>query len=587
MNKDIRKIEISAEDYKGTKTRDCYEKVRAFIDKKRGKSGKILALFGLRRTGKSFLLSQIMAFYGNDKVDYYEFPSFTKDGKASTFTMDDVYDALDESLLNNKSIVLLDEITNVSDFIYDSEILADEYAKKGLSIIVAGTDSLGLILAGNEPLLGRKPDIPMTYISFAEHCRVLDTKDIDDYIRYGGLMHEGLEDDMVHDIVSERRYLDSAVSGNIVRSLKKYAAYSADTGKYEEIQHYETSDIEQIVNKFVEDYSGRFELGKINTDKIYHIIDLPLKRYRRSFSNSIKDQITSNREAISAEYAAKVNTACHLKKPATAELISELRELLYSLSVVSSNQVIVYSRLDNEWQKQGTYKDNHIIQPAIKYYQLEEAKKMYMNTPALDRLSEKDRVFLSSKLEEKIMGDMTENIVLFDTSRSLDPERYLVCKPEFKADGKDAGEYDMLVYEKETRHYYAFEVKHTKEAYIGFDGDRYNGQDKHLIDNELKKVIDSDFGDRKHIAVLYNGDPFEAPTGTTFLNIADFLLSIAQTHDIEKTCADLMRGLPIRGTDIIENFNESKMDFLLKTIEQSNNKRSDEIINSLDDYIME
>ena len=147
--------------------------------------------------------------------------------------MQDVYDAIDECVKNGKKVILLDEITNVDDFTYDSEILADYYGKSGVCIIVAGTDSLGLKLAGNNPLLGRKPDIPMTYISFAEHSRVLGTNDIDNYIKYGGLMHEGLseddlsaDDDMVKDIASKNRYLDSAVSGNITRSLKRYAKYN-------------------------------------------------------------------------------------------------------------------------------------------------------------------------------------------------------------------------------------------------------------------------------------------------------------------------------------------------------------------------
>ena len=103
--------------------------------------------------------------------------------------MEDVYEVLDECIKNEKSIVLLDEITNIEDFTYDSEILADYYAKKGISIIIAGTDSLGLTLAGKGPLLGRKLEISMNYISFAEHSRVLGTKNIDENIKYGGLMH--------------------------------------------------------------------------------------------------------------------------------------------------------------------------------------------------------------------------------------------------------------------------------------------------------------------------------------------------------------------------------------------------------------
>ncbi len=124
--------------------------------------------------------------------------------------MQDIYDAIDECVKSGKKIVLLDKITNVNDFTYDSEILADYYGKSGVWIIIAGTDSLGLKLAGNNHLLGRKPDISMTYISCTEYSRVLNTNDIDDYIKYGGLMHErssendlSTDDDMVKDIASK------------------------------------------------------------------------------------------------------------------------------------------------------------------------------------------------------------------------------------------------------------------------------------------------------------------------------------------------------------------------------------------------
>lgn len=537
MNKNIKKINFSEELVRNTKKRDAFDKVCEFIDNKQCLRGRILALYGLRRTGKTFLLAQIKSKYRGD-AEHLEFPLIADDGTPQSFSMSDVYNAIDECTAAGKTIILLDEITNVEDFTYDSEILADDYAVKGISIIIAGTDSLGLKLAGNNPLLGRKPDIPMTYISFAEYYRVFGIDDIDNYIKTGGLMHEGVYDDSVTDIISKQRYLDSAVSGNIVRSLMRYKKYSSDSTNYDEICKYTENDIKQIVNKFVAIYGGSFEPSKINSKKEYNIIDFPLKRYRNSFGVCASLQIDSNRKKISSDYAKLINSECILSKPASAELMRELENLLYILGVFSSLDVHRYEKIDSVWQNAKTEKEGHIIQPAIKYYQLKEAQKIYLESADLDELSFSEREFLSQKLEEKIFGDMVEAIVQFDVSCALDSNNYCICKPELYVDGKSIGEYDMLIYDKSRNSYYGFEVKHTNNP--------YSGQYKNLNNSEITNVLDYQYGERKNVSVLYRGDPFQTVDGVFYLNIADFLRTVDKYRDMDVAMDKLTENLPVR-----------------------------------------
>lgn len=567
MNKNIKKISISKKALAKSKTRDCFDKVCAFIDDERCYNGKIFALYGLRRTGKSYLLGQIKDKYDSKGVEFLEFPLTNENQQPIVFEMEHVYEALDECIEAGKSIVLLDEITNVVDFTYDAALLADYYAKQGVSIIVCGTDSLGLKLVSKEPLLGRKPEVSMTYIPFAEHCRVLGTNDIDDYIMYGGLMREGLseDDDMVKDIVSQRRYLDSAVSGNISRSLEKYAKYNTKDTEYDEIRKYSLDDIQQIINKLVEDYSGKFDESKINNSTVYNIVDYPLKRFRRTFSDDVRNQINDNRVKISEEYAERINAQCHLSKPATPELMRELSNALFVLGVSSTLNVCKYEKIDGQWQGSRDYKECHIVQPAIKYYQLVEAKKIYMETSDLSHMTRAEREFLANKLQEKIFGDMTETIVQFDTQNALDESRYSVYKPELTVNGNDIGEYDMLIYDKKENSYYGFEIKHTDKPYLGFDKEGvYNGQDKNLLNDDIREVIDADFGNREHVCVLYKGGSFGAPTGTAFLNVAEFLKSLDETHDIGKTYSELTKDLERRGKEIFENESSYAVDELIK-----------------------
>lgn len=105
MDSNIRKISYSSEELNKAKKRDCFDKVCSFIDNKRYCNGKILALYGLRRTGKTFLLNQINEKY-KDITEHLEFPLTTKNKKPTFFTMKDVYDAIDECVKNGKKITL-------------------------------------------------------------------------------------------------------------------------------------------------------------------------------------------------------------------------------------------------------------------------------------------------------------------------------------------------------------------------------------------------------------------------------------------------------------------------------------------------
>lgn len=529
-------IEIGSESIKGYKRRDGFERICRFIDSDTKYHGKILAIYGLRRTGKTTLMQQTAEKYGSDKCIIMQC--------SSALSMDKIYNDIDIYQKNGKTVIMLDEITDVPDFISDATALADIYAKRGLSIIIAGTDSLGLSLAHNEAMLGRMPEVRTTYISFAEHSRVLDTKNIDDYIRFGGLMRAGTErdDDDIVDIRTARRYLDSAVTGNIVRSLAKYE----DAGGPDilpEIRKYSLPDLEKIINKLVMLYSGEFKAEAVNKQDGHNIIDYPIQRFRATLDPETRQYITENRVNINREYAEKINAACELSVPATKELMDELSKVLGELEVASYTKERIYSIDENGgWTKEDAV-EHHVIQPAIKYYQLKEAWEEYKTSSFMQNLSEKDKALFGKKTEEKILGDMTENIVVFDTQHSLDQEKYSIYKPKFYEGVRSVGEYDMLVFNKEDCSYYGFEVKHTSQPTISSEENDYEGQDKNLINDTFTKIMDADFGKRNGTAVLYNGESFQALNGTIYLNLSDFLLSIDKTKDIDKTMEELCIGL--------------------------------------------
>lgn len=522
-------IDISFDSVNKLNKRRCYKKAVDFLEESSGFSGRILTLYGLRRTGKTVLMKQLASNFGIDHI--YE--------AEESDTMKDVYDILDKEREKNKPrMIFIDEITNVSDFIEMSALLADDYTTTGTDIIVAGTDSLGLEMAEDDALFDRIYKIPMTYIPFIEHCETLNTTDIDEYIEFGGLMRKGMDSqEAIFDYKSARRYLDSAVAQNISNSLKK----SEISRHYNHIRKYTKDDLSLAINKLVEIYNGVVNEKIINKVNFKTIIGSPIsdKIRRLTDADEIDRYKKINVDKLREEYSKEINLSCKLSIPATPELVEDIDYTLSVLGLLSTiKSYRITKGINNEWEFYRD-KEKYIIQPAIKYYQLTEANRILMENEALAHLMPNEVEELQKSLKSDIYGRITENIILFDTYISLGE----VYKPYFRSDKN--GEYDMLIWVPEENKHYAFEIKHSEKAVIGYnDKGVYIGQDKHLLNDEFKEGAERCFGVRKGAFVLYNGEAFIAPTETIYLNMVDFLKSVDKTHDINKTIADLTKSLP-------------------------------------------
>lgn len=325
-------IEPIAQNFKNCEVRNCFPSLCDFIDNHNEVSssyyGRIAVLYGLRRTGKTFLMQQLYLEYGKEHC--------TMLGCHDNMSMDNIYSDIDECVKAGKDIILLDEITLVSDFVTDSAYLADKYAKEGVAIITAGTDSLSFVLAEKGPLFDRTFGISCTYISFAEHARVMNTKDIDSYIMYGGLMSMGANDTLADEdrpSAFARHYLDSAVSANIAHSLK-----NADiTAGFSEISKYSESDLTVIINRLTELYTGSFITATANRIPKRPIVTKAIDTLSDSYHHRINgaDYTPVLRKELKSEYLENINAIKELSKPATEELMNELERTLRMLGVAS------------------------------------------------------------------------------------------------------------------------------------------------------------------------------------------------------------------------------------------------------------
>lgn len=525
------KRNIARFDVAGKKERYAVQQVRDFIESDKALDGNILILYGLRRTGKTTIMEQALSTYKDKELcEFYEIHE--KDN------MQDIYNIIIDSEKRGVNIICFDEITKAEDFIRDSALLADVFAKEGMRIIVTGTDSLSFNFATNRELYDRTIRIRTTHIPFAEHCEIFNTNDIDDYICFGGLMSKGKTEDEVHDYNSACKYLDSAVSENIVNSLNKNRHDSP-------LKKLSIKELQTIIEKMVELYSGQFEREDLQNELTKATITYPIKFLNNIIDKSITRPIISNSKQIVKEFVKAINADTEIKTIIDEEMINELKDYLRTLNVVSVTSTINLKFQEQiGWTSGREQYEYHIIQPALKYNHLQKGKDYIYNSSYYDKLLPIEQKYLTNKLEEKIYGDMLEQIVLFDINKALnvnlvrfDKPQYKVYKPSFFVNDQKKGEYDMLIYEVELNRYWGFEIKHTTMPFID--------QEKHLQNEAFFPILEQNFVHRENVCVLYRGEPFFSEgSDTIYLNVADFLCSINHTHNIEKTISDLTQNIP-------------------------------------------
>ena len=176
--------------------------------------GEILAVYGLKRTGKTTLLKQLLC-----NIDAYtSFCAVLEMQDSDTMKM--LERRIEEEQAKGKTVIFINEITKVSDFINNSASLADCFAKAGARIIISGTDSLSIAFAEDYELYDRVRKVNTTYTSFAEYHTLFPLENIYDYIRYGGLFYKNEAEKSLNRYENILSYLYDAVTMNIANSLK-------------------------------------------------------------------------------------------------------------------------------------------------------------------------------------------------------------------------------------------------------------------------------------------------------------------------------------------------------------------------------
>ena len=484
--------------------RDCFSTLQKFVNG--SYDGKICILYGLRRTGKTTLLFQMLSELPIEKTAYIKVQTtddmsrLTKDLKA-LFELGYRY-------------VFIDEITLLSDFIDTAAVLSDVFSMMGMKIVVSGTDSLGFAMANRDELYDRSVTIHTSFIPFREYARLLNICSVDSYIEYGGtLKMENMSFDdpdaafdevAFRDDESTRKYIDTAISRNIQHTLKN-DHYGEYFNQLREL--YEKGELTNVINRIVQHMNHRFVLRVVEDEFKSHdfgsakellLHDLPAERATVLYDVNEK-QILERLKAI-IEVKEKSETTV----PITQEHIDKVKKYLLMLDLI----VNCPERYESGKQAE------HIVfsQPGMRYAIAKALVYSLMQDAYFASISEADKAYITGKILDDVKGRMLEDIVLLEVRKTA-PSTMEAFKFKFDA----GGEFDMVIYDKASKNCRIYEIKHSTEA--------NEKQTLHLRDAEKCQIVEKRFGPISGKFVLYRGKDTFAE-GVQYLNVENFLCGL-------------------------------------------------------------
>jgi len=501
-----------AETAKDFKKRDCYEKISSYLYGK--PADKVCLVYGLRRTGKTTLLKQLV-------LDMKE-----EDRKQTIYIKARVGETIadlnkDIKLAREQGIkfFLIDEITLLEDFIDNAALLSDVYAVQGLKFVLSGTDSLGFYFAESEELYDRAVTVHTTFIPYKEHARLLGITSIDEYIRYGGTLKAGeldfedaelnVEEASFRDDETARRYIDTAICKNIQHSLKCY-----QKGRY--FRHlrelYDANELTNAINRIIEDENHDFTVQVITDLFESHDLGSTAQLLRKARDKDkrtdILDEIDKSQILETLKKILEIKEKDNQTIGITDSHVEEIKQYLKRLDLIDD--------LDIETLTGSEGKLNYTIftQPGMRFCQAQALVYSLMKDEQIKNLQEREINLITEKIIEGVLGHMLEDIVIYETKRVLMPNRHENKKQVFQI-RFEAGEFDMVIYNNQTNTCEIYEIKHSLEA-VPF-------QYRHLINEDKIELTEKRFGKITKKCVLYRGETMQSENDVLYKNVEEYL----------------------------------------------------------------
>lgn len=478
--------------------RECYSDLRDYVYG--NSTDRVFILYGLRRTGKTTLIRQVIADMSEEMLKQTAFVQITPQVDLAKVN-------LDMRQLKKKGIryVFIDEVTLMDDFIEGAALFSDIFASSGMKVVLSGTDSLGFVFSEDQELYDRCFMLHTTFVPYREFEHVLGVKGIDEYIRYGGTMSLGGVDYNRTGMTfatkkSASEYVDSAIARNIQHSLRNYQ----DGGHFRRLAElYEANELTSAINRIVEDINHRFTLSVLTDDFKSHDLSLTARNLLRDRNNPStilqqidKDEVTQQLRRLlevlnKGEQTVKINDEHRV----------QIKEYLDLLDLTVDIDTVYLPDLNrNE-------KHTVITQPGLRYAQAEALIRTLMQDDVFRTFSLAERNAVTARILSDIQGRMMEDIVLLETKMSH--PKCDVFKLMF-----DRGEFDMVVFDPEAASCAVYEVKHSAEA--------VDEQYRHLVDTGKCEATEFRYGSITGKYVIYRGETHDR-NGIHYVNVEEYL----------------------------------------------------------------
>lgn len=481
------------------KKRSCYQQLHDYVYG--DSTDRVFILFGLRRTGKTTLIRQILADMTNVDIKRAAFIQITAKN-----TLADINKDLKYLERNGYKYIFIDEVTLMADFIEGAALFSDVFAACGMKIVLSGTDSLGFLFSEDEQLYDRYYQIHTTHIPYREFEEVLGIQGIDAYIRYGGTMSMGgihyNEASTFADKQSADEYVDSAIARNIQHSLRCYQY----EGHFRNLRPlYEQNELTSAINRVVEYINRAFTLRVLTGAFESHDFGRSASNLCRA-GNDILDRV--DRAALNERIKALLE-------------IRDVPELSVPLEEVHLNEIIAYLiKLDmvhkiaersSESASAQTYRLG-VAQPGLRYAQADALAAALLRDDVFGALSLGEKNTVLERIRSEIKGRMMEDIVLLETQLANPRKEVFTLKFAI-------GEFDMVVFDPDTASCAIYEIKHSTE--------RAKAQYQHLIDEEKCRAAEFRYGPIAGKYVIYRGETADV-NGIHYLNVEEYLKGLGK-----------------------------------------------------------
>lgn len=508
------KIEYINADFKSgyPEKRDCFYAVRNYVTDK-NKQSKICALYGIRRTGKTVLMQQVIESLLEEEKNKTVFITCNEETD-----IHDVIIFIDEAIKKGYKYFFIDEITYAKDFQKIGEIFSDNFVNfHNARIVVTGTDSLGLSLTSHSILYDRVLFVPTTFTTYPEYSRIMNCNSFDEYIVRGTTFYS----QTYENIETTRKYIETSIVKNLINSIEKSEGRNNFQPELTEL--YDNKELETAIQLMINKYNKQLILKSLKTTFESGIlsrgIDVAGKNDTSIFRNVDKNQINKNLSKL-----LKIIEPENIKTTLSKKHLEEINELLSEMDILKIIPVV--SNFNN---REISEPMKIIAHPGMYHanlkYTLEELRE---NANWISGTSDDQKNFLIKKVYEVAVGDLMENFIIANVNEILNKSkvvtkedifmessgRWFISKYEMKDSQKQSHESDLIIFDKQKKEIFLFEIKHSKE--------NVPEQSKHLENKEFLETVEKSFGNVKFKAVLYNGKS-DFSTKIPRLSAVDFL----------------------------------------------------------------